>query len=339
MPGNADKNKALDGLIAGVQSQPVLQPLHNYDALINDFWLGKKPETRRAYQTALVNFCSWLTVDVRRGAELLLSQKPGEANMLVLKYRDYLVGKNCASKTINLQLAALKSFVHLAKVQGMVNWNLEVKSLTTSPGQPCGLSEEDINKLLAVARKQAPIRAARDEAIIWLLVTTSFRREEICTLRIKDYDAKNKRVNILGKRRDDRQWCTIPEQAYRALEKWTDFRTLGTIRSPEPWADSPDFLFCSLVNGRVGESLSGKGVWLIIKRLGHLAGLEIHPHMLRHSGGQIGYAKTLDIRAVSKLLRHKDISTTMIYADTHEDVAGKTAQVIADSISKSGEKL
>ena len=328
-----DKNKALDGLIAGVQSPPVIQPLHNYDALINDFWLGKKPETRRAYQAALVNFCSWLTVDLRRGAELLLSQKPGDANMLALKYREQLRAQNCAPKTINLQLAALKSFVHLAKVQGLVNWNLDVKGLSTSPGQPCGLSEEDINKLFTAARKQKPIFAARDEAIIWLLVTTSFRREEIATLRMKDYSQTIKKVNIMGKTRDEREWCSLPVQVNDAIQKWLRFR----IKALPVQSDGEDFLLCSLVNGVCGESLTGKGVWTVIKRLGHAAGLEVHPHMLRHSGGQIGYAKTLDIRAVSKLLRHKDISTTMIYADSHDDVAGKTAQVIADSISK-GEK-
>lgn len=338
MASNIDKNKALDGLIAGVQQPQPVAPLNNYDALLNDFWLDKKPATRRAYQMALVNFCSWLTVDLRRGAELLLSQKPGEANMIAYKYKDYLRSKNLAPKTINLQLAALKAFVYLAKVRGVVTWSLDVRGISVQPGQPCGLSEEDVGKLLAVARKQKPMRAARDEAIIWLLVSTSFRREEIATLRICDYDPKNRKVNVMGKKREEREWCTIPEQAYEALERWTDFRTLATVRnSLKPWAESEDFLLCSLINDRIGESLSGKGVWDIIKRLGHKAGLEVHPHMLRHTGAQVGYAKTLDIRAVSKLLRHRNINTTMIYADTHEDIAGKTAQLVADSLSKKGE--
>lgn len=333
MADSADKNKAIDGLIAGVQLPQPLAPLQNYDALINDWWLAKTPETKRAYQAALVNFCSWLTVDVRSGAQQLLSQKPGEANMLVLKYREHLKSRGCAPKTINLQLAALKSFVHLAKVQGMVNWNLECKSMSVQPGLPCGLSEEDINKLLAAARNQKPIFAARDEAIIWLLVSTSFRREEVVTLRLCDYDQKNKRVNVMGKKRDEREWCTLPEQANSALQNWFKLGYQRWTGYESKWP-----LLCNLVNGTFsGHGLTGKGVWCIVKRLGRKAGLEVHPHMLRHSGAQVGYAKTLDIRAVSKLLRHRDISTTMIYADTHEDIAGKTAQVIADAISK-GEK-
>jgi integrase/recombinase XerD len=327
-------NKAIDGLIAGVQLPTPVAPLHNFDALINDFWLDKKPETRKAYQAALVNFCSWLTVDVKTGAKQLLAQVQADANRLVLMYKQHLRDKGCAAKTVNLQLAALKSFVKLAKVQGFVNWTLDVKSLSVSPGTPCGLSEEDINKLLAAAKNQKPIFAARDEAIIWLLVSTSFRREEVCTLRVCDYDVKNKRVNIMGKKRDEREWCTIPEQAHLALQRWLKFRLSATLRWTDKMCDGTEELICSLINGQVGYSLTGKGVWDIIKRIGHKAGLEVHPHMLRHSGAQVGYAQTKDIRAVSKLLRHRDISTTMIYADTAEDVAGKTAQIIADTISK-----
>ena len=212
-----------------------------------------------------------------------------------------------------------------------MNWNLEVRGMSVMPGLPCGLSEEDINKLLTVAKNQKPIFAARDEAIIWLLVSTSFRREEICSLRMRDYSQQDKKVNIMGKKRDEREWCTIPEQAHDAIQKWLMFR-LKVL--PVDSVGHEDALLCSLVNGKVGLSLTGKGVWAIIKRLGHKAGLEVHPHMLRHSGAQVGYAQTKDIRAVSKLLRHRDIATTMIYADTAEDVAGKLAQTIADTISK-----
>lgn len=326
---NKPANKAADSLIARIQTDNPITRVNSASAVTDDFLSRHKKKTQESYRRVFKHFADWIMVPWLDAARQLLNQpNANEANRLLLSYRNELMKQQFAPKTINLHMAAIKSFVQLAKIQGLINWTVDIRGLKIGPANPVGLTEEQISKLLAAAKSHKnKAKCARDEAILWMLCSTAFRREEIVTLELEHYDEEKGRVQIMGKARDEREWCTLPKQAHEALQKWLKFR-----------GREPGRLLTNLSRCYAHSALTGRGVLDIIQKLGEKAGIEVYPHMLRHAGGQIGYSDDHDIRAVSKLLRHRSIETTMIYADTAEDVAGKLAQSIADRISKANQE-
>jgi integrase/recombinase XerC len=60
---------------------------------------------------------------------MLLSRTAGEANELVLNYRNHLIEEGRAAATVDLRLSALRAIVRMARMTGLVSWTIELQGL------------------------------------------------------------------------------------------------------------------------------------------------------------------------------------------------------------------
>lgn len=72
-----------------------------------------------------------------------------------------------------------------------------------------------------------------------------------------------------------------------------------------------NFIFVKLKGKNQGDPMSYFEVSALFKRLKEKTGLDIHPHLLRHTHATIYYRQTKDIKQVQERLGHSQIQTTM----------------------------
>ena len=290
------------------------------------FLAGRSAHTLRAYAADLDAFAGYLG-EPSAGAALsrLISTSAGEGNGLMLAYRAHMVDAALTPATINRRLAAIRSALKLARTLGLTAWAPEIRGLkveayrdTTGPGLP------GTRAMLARARTQAPLKAARDVALVRLMFDLGLRRGEVTGLDLEDFEAKERRLWIRGKGRTQKEARTLPEPTLAALSTWIDIRA-----HTEPSAQTAMFVGLA---GRVrGQRLTGRGLYHVITELGAAVGLRTRPHGLRHASITAALdANNGDVRAVQLHARHADPQTTMRYDDNRQDLAGRVAASLAN---------
>jgi hypothetical protein len=178
--------------------------------------------------------------------------------------------------------------------------------------------------MLVKARMQAPLKAARDAALIRLMFDLGLRRGEVTGLDLEDFETKERRLWIRGKGRSQKESRTLPETTLASLTTWLDIRS-QVVPSTEP------AMFIGLAGGVRGRRLTGRGLYHVIAALGAAVGIRTRPHGLRHASITAALdANNGDVRAVQLHARHADPQTTMRYDDNRQDLAGRVATSLAN---------
>ena len=102
-----------------------------------------------------------------------------------------------------------------------------------------------------------------------------------------------------------------------------------------PTAKGQQPLFSSLSNNSKGQRLSPKSISSIVKHRLIDAGYNsdrLTAHSLRHSAVTISLIGGLPLEEVQQFARHKNISTTQIYAHNLERAKNRSEDTIAGSI-------
>jgi site-specific recombinase XerD len=153
----------------------------------------------------------------------------------------------------------------------------------------------------------------RDKAIIKLAVNTGLRVSELCGLTLSDVNKNGRAKDELTVRKEiakGKRERTIPlnDKAKQAIEELLEWNKKENFRQ------SPG---SRLIISQKGEEMTRQQIQRIIKQAREEAGLDIKatPHTLRHTFATNIYGKTNNLRIVQKLLGHRSIKTTEIYAD------------------------
>jgi integrase/recombinase XerC len=308
--------------IALVAVAPVkLAPVSGPSRLVDLFLSGKSKTTLLAYRADLESFSRFLgkrTID--EAADSFLGYGHGMANEIVLGYRSEMLEKGLSPATCNRRLAAVRSFVKLARVIGRITWMLEIPAVRSEAYRDTkGPGLHGFRAIFDGATHQKGVMAIRNKAILRVLWSQGLRRAELVSLDLADFDQHGKRLSILGKGRRERKWVELPAGTVQAIQEWL------TVRGNDPGP-----LFTNLDRRTKRARLTGAGLYKIVRGLGEDVGIKTRPHGIRHATITQRIASGMTLPEVQDFSRHSDIKTLMIYNDRLENAAGRLA-AMADS--------
>ena len=167
-----------------------------------------------------------------------------------------------------------------------------------SPRQRDHLTESEIDRLMAIARRDARY-GHRDATAVLVAYRHGLRSSELVALEWDQFDLARKTVRLWRVKGGDPSTHYLSNSELRAL------RRLQRENPPGP------HVFMSERGGPVTTAWFRK----MMARLGERAGMpfKVHPHQLRHSIGYLYANQGKDTRSLQAFLGHRNIQSTVRY--------------------------
>jgi integrase/recombinase XerC len=194
--------------------------------LINSFLSGRSKQTREAYSADLQILSRFTNYSTVTGAtKFLLCSGGGHANGVVYDFKNWMIDSGYSSNTINRRLASIRSLIKLAKLLGIITFEIQVQNLkvqilrdTRGPQNP------DVQKILKYLAVSDRPKNARDTAIIRLLHDLALRATELVSLDVCDFDEDRKTISVMGKGMREKTLLELPGPTFTALKRWISYR-------------------------------------------------------------------------------------------------------------------
>ena len=277
------------------------------------------PHTVAAYRRDVKAFLTWLEKQLGKAIE-----PAGVTPFDVRKYRDHLQNLGRKPAGINRRLAALRSFFAWAVEIGRATSNpaADIKGISQERRRPKALNAQEVYKLQREATDQrqlielkagegnvtpAVVTARRDEALVNLFLYTGLRVDEAANLQVNDVVLRSRSGKVVVRSGKGRKYREIPlhKEAREALKGYLKVR--------------PDDEGNNLFLGQRGP-LGSRGIQMRLKALGQSVGIEVTPHVLRHSfATRLLREADVDLVTVAALMGHSSVATTAIYTQPSED--------------------
>jgi len=254
-----------------------------------------KPSTAKRYIQIIGHLSGFL--DTREDPPMKLSQiNPPLIQQYKLYRLDFV-----KAQTVNYEITCLHHFFRYA---------VEMKYIRSNPTQnikkikkpvrkaPRFLSKDETNTVLPELRPRA-------RKMVEVLLNTGMRWGELRNLEWDDVDWNEKRIHV----RIKESWS--PKGGERKVPMNDRVQEiLQELPKTNSW------VFSSRTGSRIKHYL----IWETFKKACQKVGIDnVSLHTLRHTFASHLVMAGVDLATVSKLLGHKDISTTMIYSHLSPD--------------------
>ncbi|MCS7202897.1 MAG: site-specific tyrosine recombinase XerD [Thermodesulfovibrio sp.] len=249
----------------------------------------------KSYENDLKNFFKYLV-----GKKLSpLSCKKEE----IMNYLLNLKEKGYSLSTIARYISSLKHFYRFLIIENLINYDPTegIRSPKKWIRLPKAVDVEDMKRLLSVMLKNRYF--LRDITMLELMYAAGLRVSELIGLKLTDVNLEAGFIRVRGKG-DKERVVPVAERTIRKIKNY-----LLELRPKLLKKKSSEFVF---LNNR-GKAMSRQRFWQTLKEFGKLAGVDITPHMIRHSFATHLLEGGIDLRSLQKMLGHSDISTTQIY--------------------------
>lgn len=311
--------------------------------------LNKSPNTQKSYAYDLLLYCRFMAEEGIALEDLCMNENAGPLDilskfMLWLQYPDYYDGilhfdaesASRSDRSINrIMSTVLEFYQYLAannKIQQLEVYKMQMisgkfkpflyelvkhkrevmssifkKPVTNPPVE--AITRDQYNTLFSLCR------STRDRFLLALLYEGGLRLNEALGLHICDLiDIEDNIIHIVA-RENNENGARVKLHAE------------GTIYLPEYVVDllleylnndlidyNTDFLFINLYAGVIGFPMEANTVEQWFGRLEKKAGFHVTPHMRRHGFAQEKLEKGWPLEQVQAYLRHKNPTSTEIYA-------------------------
>ena len=211
----------------------------------------------------------------------------------VIAYKDKLISKNYAVRSINSMLASLNSLF------SFLNWmDCRVKSIKLQRQVYCPeekeLTKAEYMRLVNTAKQKGNERL---NLILQTICGTGIRVSELQYITVEAVKSGETVVSLKGKTRS----VFIVKELQKKLLRYA---AVQGIKS--------GLIFIT----RTGKPLSRTNIWREMKSLCESAGVnpqKVFPHNLRHLFARVFYSIEKDIAKLADILGHSSINTTRIY--------------------------
>lgn len=308
-----------------------------FDSLQTERMLSE--HTITAYQNDLTQFAQFLKAHFEVEEESLIPLESIDS-LTIRLYLGELLEKGYESRSIGRKLAAIKTFFKfLVSLKVLASSPAStVATPKTSKRLPTFLSEAQTQKLFEEtlsALDDSSFEGARDKAVLELFYSSGIRLSELIGLNLEDIDLEQGFVKVLGKGKKQRI-VPIGKSAISALKKYFEVRrnfdTLHRIKNKEhcgkitenhsnqeaiPATANP-----TNATDAAAAFITEKGTRvypMLLQRLvkKFLTGVteqkKKSPHVLRHTFATHLLNGGADLRSVSEMLGHENLSTTELY--------------------------
>ncbi len=283
------------------------------DIPLEEEWLANitNAKTRRAYKNDVREFISY--TGLRDYAELRTA-----ARSHVIAWRRHMESRKLEPASIRRKLSALSSLFDYLCERNAVAGNpvdgVKRPMANGNEGSTPALGDRQARKLLEAPAADT-LKGIRDRAILATLLYHGIRREELCTLRVKDLHSRQgvMHFRIEGKRAKIR-FIPVNAGAQRMIE---EYLALAGHRS-----DAEGALFRPVKNNRTGElnrHLDPASVYRnVVRKYGLETGISAEVnglcvHSLRATAATNALSHECDIAKVQEWLGHANVSTTRLY--------------------------
>lgn len=277
-------------------------------------------QERRLSQASLVNY---LPV-VRQFLKELFGARP--ISLGQIEHTDisrFVLGYayNLSRGRAKLMVSALRSFFRFLHLRGDISTDLAAVVPTVASWRfetlPKWIPPEQVEHLLSSC-DQSTTTGQRNYAILLLLARLGLRSGEVVAMTLDDIDWEASEIRVGGKsRRQDR--LPLPKDVGKALAMYLRHgRPLCSTRRVFVRMKAP-------LRGFVDSS----AIYSMVRRAFVHAGLhpaQKGPHILRHSLATNMLRKGASLDEIGEILRHRDLSTTQIYAKVDLKALRRIAQ-------------
>jgi integrase/recombinase XerD len=266
---------------------------------------GLSRNTTLSYTNDLAKFRKFLE---ERGKGL-----SGLAREDILDFMERLMKEGISVSSILRVMSSIRGLSRYLLLQGIIE--ADPSENLPSPRKwktlPKALTLGEVIGLLGAERGGA--LAPRDSAMLELMYSSGLRVSELIGLRLSDIDLEAGFLRVVGKGSRERM---VPASR-GAMEKVKHY--VRQLRPRLLKNRHSEYLF---VTSR-GKPMTRQRFWQALKACGTKAGVDISPHVLRHSFATHMLEGGADLRSLQEMLGHSDISTTQVYTKVSMDRARK----------------
>lgn len=265
-----------------------------------------------------------------KGMELQKLQISDISSSIVLGFLDFMErDKGWKASTRNQRLSCIRSFFHYASCmepslyayEADLGKNLLKKAENKS--HVIEFMEQDVMRELLATPDTGQKQGLRDQFFMSLMYDTAARDCEMLRLKLKDFNAENHTVYLMGKGSKPRL-VPVSKETTALFQNYRKKFHLGSTGS-EP-------LFYT-IHQHEKTSMSDDNVARFLKKYARKAKLKnpdvpdnVHPHMFRKSRSMHLYRSGMPLALLAEFLGHEDPETTLIYAYADTEMKRKAIE-------------